>query len=164
MEIAIGASLAMSLYLKKRGLDVHCYHSGSISGVSCLPGCQVRRTSWYMRSIRRHVKKLSVNRNSFICVDFNNLSRLNWASAKVISSSGSVKILIDHHLYPSGGIPLTKFRSAGFPPLPNWFIDFISESGYHNLLDKEIAECLYTGLVTDTGSFSYACNYGQDLP
>ena len=37
--------------------------------------------------------------------------------------------------------------------------DFIGESGYRHLIDKEIAECLYTGIATDTGSFSYSCNY-----
>jgi phosphoesterase RecJ-like protein len=37
--------------------------------------------------------------------------------------------------------------------------DFIEASGDLDLIDRQIAECIYAGIVTDTGSFSYSCNY-----
>ena len=33
--------------------------------------------------------------------------------------------------------------------------------GYRHLIDKDIAECLYAGIMTDTGSFSYSCSYPE---
>ena len=36
--------------------------------------------------------------------------------------------------------------------------DFISESGDNDLIDTDIAACIFAGIITDTGSFSYNCN------
>ena len=37
--------------------------------------------------------------------------------------------------------------------------DFITSCGDEVLIDHDIAACIYAGIITDTGSFSYSCNY-----
>ncbi len=92
-----------------------------------------------------------------ICVDFNNLDRLNEAGF-LVKQSNAVKVLIDHHLYPSPHFDL-KISLSETSSTSELIYDFIVNSGDRDLLDKSIAECIYTGIITDTGSFSYACNY-----
>ncbi|MCX6286026.1 MAG: bifunctional oligoribonuclease/PAP phosphatase NrnA [Bacteroidetes bacterium] len=152
---AIGSSLAMFLYLKKRGFSVKVI----------IPDLYPEFLAWLPSAKEIMIyekdpgscKKIVKESDLIICVDFNNLSRLNDLG-KVIKKSESVKILIDHHLYPAEDfayrISFSKISSTS-----ELVYDFICESGYKNLLDKEIASCLYTGIVTDTGSYSYACNY-----
>lgn len=91
------------------------------------------------------------------CVDFNSLGRLNSAEND-FRNSGAKKILIDHHTNPSGDFDLlvseTKTSSTS-----ELIYDFIDLAGDRELIDTAIATCIYAGIITDTGSFSYSCNY-----
>jgi len=90
-------------------------------------------------------------------LDYNNLGRLNEIEDHVVKSH-SLKILFDHHLYPSEQFDL-KISISATSSTSELIYDFIVASGDRHLLDKKIAECIYTGIITDTGSFSYSCNY-----
>ena len=152
---AIGASLAMYLYLQKRGFNVKVI----------IPDLYPEFLAWMPKAGEimlyekraEECKKFIGEADLIICVDFNNLKRLNELG-DVIRQSDTMKVLIDHHLYPSDefrySISFSKISSTS-----ELIYDFINASGYKDLIDKEMAECLYAGIVTDTGSFSYACNY-----
>ena len=64
------------------------------------------------------------------------------------------KVLIDHHLYPKAywdyGTSIPAKSSTC-----EMVYDFINQSGDNELIDTDIAECLYTGVMTDTGSFRF---------
>jgi len=90
-------------------------------------------------------------------LDFNNLSRLNNVG-KFILESSSCKMLIDHHLFPSDEF-LYKISTSLTSSTSELVFDFIKDSGDIHLIDKEMAACLYAGIITDTGSLSYSCNY-----
>jgi phosphoesterase RecJ-like protein len=88
------------------------------------------------------------------CLDFNILHRTKHLEP-VIAGSKSIKILIDHHQQPDTpnfgfGISDVKMSSTC-----EMVYDFIVQSGHSNLLNLDIATCLYTGLMTDTGSFRF---------
>jgi phosphoesterase RecJ-like protein len=64
------------------------------------------------------------------------------------------KILIDHHLFPK---PVWNYGMS-IPAKSStceMVYDFINICGDNALIDKEIAECIYTGVMTDTGSFRF---------
>jgi len=92
-----------------------------------------------------------------VAADYNNLSRLNEAG-EYVKRSQALKVLIDHHLEPSGefdlAVSISKTSSTS-----ELVYAFMEQAGDLGLLDKAIAECLYAGIITDTGSLSYSCNY-----
>lgn len=103
----------------------------------------------------REKSTVLVNNADFVfCLDFNILHRTKHL-APVIEASKALKILIDHHQQPDTpnfhfGISDVKMSSTC-----EMIYDFIVQSGHSNLINIDIATCLYTGLMTDTGSFRF---------
>ena len=152
---AIGASLAMFSYLKKRGFMVKVIIPDPFPEfLAWLPNAgDILIFENQAAQCREFIRKSDL----IICLDFNNLKRLNELGNEVRNSS-SIKVLIDHHLNPADDFRY-RISFSRISSTSELVYDFIVESGFKNLIDKEIAECLYTGIATDTGSFSYACNY-----
>lgn len=152
---AIGASLALFGYLIKKNHHVQVM----------IPDPDPTFLHWMPYHDQLLVFNLnqdqcirSINEVELIfCIDYNGLNRLSRAS-EYVRKAKATKILIDHHVQPEMDfdlyISVTKTSSTS-----ELIYDFIAASGDKNLIDKNIAECIYTGIITDTGSFSYACNY-----
>jgi bifunctional oligoribonuclease and PAP phosphatase NrnA len=91
------------------------------------------------------------------CLDFNDINRVENI-AEYYKKSKAVKILIDHHLdrapFTDYSISISKISSTS-----EIIYDFACALNKKHLINKDVAECLYVGIATDTGSFSYACNY-----
>lgn len=88
------------------------------------------------------------------CLDFNVLHRTKHME-QPLTQAQCVKILIDHHEQPqvdafSFGISDTSKSSTC-----EMVYDFIVGSGHADKINTDIAECLYTGVMTDTGSFRF---------
>lgn len=92
-----------------------------------------------------------------ICTDFNDPKRIGALGDKMLLLA-CPKVLIDHHLYPA------DFADA-MVSIPE--ASSTCELVYGLLstancqLSTDIATCLYTGLMTDTGNFSYNSNRPQ---
>jgi phosphoesterase RecJ-like protein len=89
------------------------------------------------------------------CLDFNTLMRTKRMEEK-LSNATAERILIDHHQQPqvekfAYGISDTSKSSTA-----EMIYDFIIESGYSEKINTPIAECLYAGVMTDTGSFRFS--------
>lgn len=87
------------------------------------------------------------------CLDFNALSRIGEMSDYVKAATAK-KALIDHHLQPEyfADFVLSDSSSAATAELIYRFIDQLGET---NLIDPDIGECIYAGMMTDTGSFRF---------
>jgi phosphoesterase RecJ-like protein len=88
------------------------------------------------------------------CLDFNNFGRTKNLASK-LQSLKCTKILIDHHQEPEEasfdyGISDTTRSSTC-----EMIYDFILASGYKDKITTEVAECIYAGVVADTGSFRF---------
>ncbi len=90
------------------------------------------------------------------CLDFNGFSRSGQLE-KPLKESGAKKIMIDHHPQPEDGFDLV-FSETAASSTAELIYEFISASGDADCLSLDAAQCLYAGIVTDTGSFSYGCN------
>ena len=90
-----------------------------------------------------------------ICLDFNALSRTQDLEG-LLEETTCPKLMMDHHLLPSN---FDQFRvwdasAAATCQIVYRFISGIM--GHHHLINKDIATCLYTGIMTDTGSFRFS--------
>ena len=88
------------------------------------------------------------------CLDFNVLNRTKNMEP-VINNLSCTKILIDHHQQPQTeafdfGISDTSKSSTA-----EMVFDFIVNSGNTEKINTEVSECLYAGVMTDTGSFRF---------
>lgn len=87
------------------------------------------------------------------CLDFNSLKRINEFEAVVKDSEG-MTIMIDHHLEPDGFEDL-GFLDSTASSTAEMIYRLIVAMGDKDLIDKEIADALYVGVMTDTGSFRF---------
>ncbi len=106
------------------------------------------------------MKKLFDEADMVFCLDYNALSRVGKME-KAIQGTPAVKVLIDHHPYPdieAFDFVLSKTSASSTAEL---VYEFLNELGFIKHIDKSAAECLYAGIITDTGSFSFSCNNPQ---
>ncbi|MFW5793225.1 MAG: DHH family phosphoesterase [Bacteroidota bacterium] len=95
------------------------------------------------------------------CLDFNDVSRVDNLSA-ALEKSKAAKILIDHHPNPDTDFFDLVISDTSASSTAELIFIAINSINYNKFsLTKDIATCLYTGIVTDTGSFSYASNNYQ---
>ena len=148
---AIGSSLALYNFLIKMGHDV----------TVVVPNDYPDFLKW-MKSDDKiinfsektdYVKKLLNKIDIIFCLDFNNLKRINELG-DLIQLSNAKKVLIDHHLNPDNfyDYKYHNVDASATAELVYDLISFIDE----NLVDKDISDCIYTGILTDTGSFRFA--------
>jgi len=92
------------------------------------------------------------------CLDYNTLNRTG-SMEDGLKNTTAVKILIDHHLEPvldEFDYYLSLVQTSSTSELVYRFIEGCS---WLDQIDEEVATGLYIGIMTDTGSFSFNCNY-----
>lgn len=87
-------------------------------------------------------------------LDFNDLGRAGTNLGQEIGSSSATKIMIDHHQQPSDYAQL-MYSDTTISSTCEMVYNFIDFLGDTELIDEQIATCLYTGIMTDTGSFRF---------
>lgn len=90
------------------------------------------------------------------CLDFNVLSRIDEMEEIVRLSSGR-KMIVDHHLYP-GDFAQIVISHPQISSTSELVFRLICQLGNFSDITKEAAECIYTGMMTDTGGFTYNSN------
>ena len=89
------------------------------------------------------------------CLDFNHMGRTKTLAPK-ISSINCTKILIDHHQEPDSASFSYGASDTSKSSTCEMVYDFIVQSGHKDKVNLAIAECLYAGVVADTGSFRFS--------
>lgn len=152
---ALGSSLALGRYLKKKGKKASIIIPNDFPDfLRWMPG-QEEAIIYFHHSLRADV--LLANASMIFCLDYNAIPRVNLFKEQLFSASAK-KILIDHHVQPEDHFDymLSVVETSSTAEL---VYDFIRAMGDEHLIDVETGVCLYVGLMTDTGSFSYSCNY-----
>jgi len=148
---AIGSSVALLNFLIKMGHDVSVI----------VPNDYPDFLKWmkndeliinYSNSKNESQEKIK-NASLIFCLDFNNLNRINEIG-DYISDSKAKKVLIDHHLDPSDFYDF-KIHDVKASATAELVYNFLIELD-SNAVDKDISEALYTGILTDTGSFKFS--------
>ena len=102
----------------------------------------------------QHAAELVQEAALIFCLDFNTLSRINELG-ELVRASSAYKIMIDHHLEPED---FDDYRhwSINACAAAQLVYDFIvNELNDGAMMNKDIATCLYTGIMTDSGSFRF---------
>lgn len=147
---AIGSELALARFLEKRGKEVAVLNSDPPPmNMDWLP--EIDTAAVFDGSIeqREQIDRADV----LFILDTNTMDRLGKLSAPVKNSRG-LKALIDHHTHPESWFDVMYERETASST--GELIYELIAAYDADMIDMEIATCLYAAIVTDTGSFRYS--------
>jgi bifunctional oligoribonuclease and PAP phosphatase NrnA len=101
-------------------------------------------------------KELLASADLIFCMDYNGLDRVKLFTEELRTASAT-RILIDHHIQPDNEFDLI-FSVVGVSSTAELLYQILDEAGFTSVITREMAECFFVGIMTDTGSFSFACN------
>ncbi len=147
---AIGSSLGLKHYLKAKGIHAEVVVPNDFPKfLKWMPESKKAIIGEYKRKVAFDL----INEADVIfCLDFNSPSRIgllgDW-----LTKAAAKKILIDHHQQPEQFDFV--YSDTVIPATCQMIYHFIEAMGDQDLVNKDIAECLYTGIMTDTGGFRF---------
>jgi bifunctional oligoribonuclease and PAP phosphatase NrnA len=151
---ALGSSLAMADFLADHGSTVQVLFPDSFpSFYNWLPGADKALIyDQNPEACQSFLKKA----DTVLCLDFNQLNRIG-ALNHLIENSTAKKLMFDHHPNPD------KFAdvSISYPQFASTseiVFRFLLRTGGFDEMTLSCAECVYTGMMTDTGAFTYNSN------
>ncbi|CAM3775771.1 bifunctional oligoribonuclease/PAP phosphatase NrnA [Mucilaginibacter galii] len=86
------------------------------------------------------------------CLDFNNLTRIN-EMGELVRQSSAVKVMIDHHLEPEDFDDYRYWNINACAAAQLVYSFIVEELQRPDLINADVATCLYTGIMTDSASF-----------
>ncbi len=98
-------------------------------------------------------KKIIAKADLIFCLDFNDPVRIGEIGEN-LKNNNAVKILIDHHPMPNPIFDII-FSDTMVSSAAEKIYIVIKELNVPQFIDKQVAECLFTGIIADTGSFSF---------
>ena len=104
-----------------------------------------------------HSASLIAHADLIFCLDFNALKRINQMG-ELVAASSAKKVMIDHHLEPENfaAYQLHNTQRSSTCELIYEMIDLFGDA---DLVNEDIANCLYAGIMTDTASFKHGSTY-----
>ena len=153
---ALGSSLGLAGYLRKKGHRVTVVTPSDYpSFLAWMPGNEEviavsKEDPRPLQAANAAIQSADV----IFCLDFSNLKRTEDL-AESIRSAKATKVLIDHHLEPEKFADFEQWNVASASTAGLVF-QLITELGEQHLIDEGIANCLYAGLMTDTGGFRHS--------
>lgn len=148
---AMGSSLGLGNYLIKAG------HSVSVIVPNDYP-----EFLWWMKghdTVINAEKDIRKAKDTFaaaeliFCLDFNDLGRINVVG-QFLATLKNPMVMIDHHPQPSDFAKYALHKTSASSTC-ELIYEFIAEMKQLDLIDADIANCLYAGIMTDTGSFRF---------
>lgn len=153
---AVGSALALYHYFKDDGYNVSVISPNFFPDfLSWLDGCdQVIVAQKDLTSARKAIK----NADILFVVDMNAPHRAGQDLEQAIQKAPGFKILIDHHVQPDIQCDIqysTPKTSSASELVYNFLFKYLTPK---RKFSKAIAEAIYVGIITDTGSVTYACD------
>ena len=152
---AVGSSLGWAEYLRQQGKQVDIVMPTPFPDfLRWMPGSQDIR--FYARH-EAEAEQVIAQADLIFCLDFNGLQRLQEMQAPVAAAQAK-RIIIDHHLDPDRSIAAQVVSFPTRCSTSEIVCRLIIELGGWDELPQKAAVCLYTGMMTDTGGFTYNSN------
>ncbi len=148
---AIGSSMSLYYFLKKIG------HKVSVIMPNSYPDFLQPFTKEKVINFDQNKDKvISILKtvDVIFMLDMNNMSRLADLSI-FVEESNAIKILIDHHQEPKLNIANYIFSDPNISSTCELLYKIIDLMQMKKYFDSLIAECIYLGIMTDTGSFKF---------
>ncbi|MGY8910176.1 MAG: DHH family phosphoesterase, partial [Flavobacteriales bacterium] len=148
---AVGSTLALKHYLDKKG------HAATVvmpneypDFLHWLPGSEtVYRFDWQNKQSQKAIS----NSDIIFLLDFNTLHRVGYDMQNTLEKYPNNFAMIDHHQQPDDVTYM--YSDTEICSTCQMVYQFIEMNNDLDLIDAAIATCLYTGIMTDTGSFRF---------
>ncbi|MBD3630650.1 bifunctional oligoribonuclease/PAP phosphatase NrnA [Cyclobacterium sp.] len=150
---ALGSSLALAGYLKKKNHQVTVVTPSDYPSFLHWMKGNDEVVNFEDPEKEKEAMKLIAEAEIIFCLDFSNLGRLQGME-QAVRESKAFKVNIDHHQDPEEFADFS-FCSSKAAATCELLYDLIVKVGDRELIDKDIAECLYSGIMTDTGGFRH---------
>jgi phosphoesterase RecJ-like protein len=148
---AMGSTLALYHFLLK--LD----HQATVISPNEFPGfldwLPSAETVLVYENDKENTTKILQEAELIFTLDFNALHRTGEME-HVLNKLKAIFIMIDHHQSPDDFAKFT-YSDTSFGSTCEMIYNFILQLGKKELIDKTIANCIYTGILTDSGSFRF---------
>ena len=149
---ALGSILALYFFLKALGKEATPITPTPYAGfLKWLPGhSRVLKYHYHKEKIQSAIEQAEV-----ICIlDLNDPGRLGELWPLVEMNTGASRILIDHHPDPEHFCPIeiSDIRPSSTAEL---LFDLMRQLYPEPLMNQDLATCIYVGMMTDTGCFSF---------
>ena len=151
---SLGATLGLYHLLKQLGKDVTVMVPNRYpSFFNWMPGID---KVFIMEENKTEAVKIIKESDVIFCIDYNTLDRVNGMKP-LIEQSKAKKVMIDHHLDPNINCDVV-ISHPEISSASELVFRFMCRMGFYQEVSLESAECIYTGMMTDTGGFTYNSN------
>jgi len=151
---AIGSSLALHHFLVSQGINSKVLIPNELpSFLQWMPGADEAIIYLDQPDLGN---ELIESADLVFCMDYNALNRVKLFTDQ-LKASIATRILIDHHIQPENEFDLI-FSITSVSSTSELLYQIVAEAGFAETITKEMAECFFVGIMTDTGSFSFSCN------
>ncbi len=148
---AIGSCLGLYFFLEKLGHDAQVVMPNDFpSFLKWMPGCD--SIVIYEKDVAQ-CEAIVEDANLIFTLDFNSLSRIGELQG-LLEESKAQFVMIDHHQQPDS-YAVAAYSDTSMSSTSEMVYHFITTLDGLSLLSVEIATNLYTGIMTDTGSFRF---------
>ena len=147
---ALGSSLALQAFLTKTGHNSQIISPNEYPDfLDWMPG--QKKIKKFSDALDESIQTIETA-DIIFTLDFNQLSRIDQLGP-FVEKSNALKIMIDHHEHPGDYASIT-FSDSTKGSTCEMVYELISHLD-RDQMDEAIASCLYTGIMTDTGSFRF---------
>ena len=149
---AMGSTLALQQFLSKKGHDARVIApNGYPEFLDWLPG---NKDVYKFDLHNRQSRECLENADLVFTLDFNHLSRVGSDMQKALEDLNTTFVMIDHHQSPDdyARFMFSDVTMSSTCQMVYHFLEMLAEE---SSLDKDMATCLYAGIMTDTGSFRF---------
>ncbi len=148
---AMGSTLALCMYLNKAGHEALVIAPNEYPHfLKWLPG---NDNVLIFSSSSKEAKEKIEHAQLIFTLDFNDFSRAGDLE-ELLAASNADFIMIDHHQQPSDYAAVT-YSDTSMSSTCEMVYHFLDALEVADHIDAEMASCLYTGIMTDTGSFRF---------
>ena len=149
---AVGSSLAMKHYMEKSGHTVSVISPNAYPDfLKWMPG---NKSVIDFEKTPAIANQAILKAELIVFLDFNSLKRIGDLD-KAVNKSKAFRLVVDHHPQPENFADIAFHDSKG-SSTAELVYDLITQLGDNKKIHKDIANCLYAGIMTDTGSFRFA--------
>lgn len=147
---AIGSTLGLQHFLAQKGLSSEIIVPNDFPKfLKWMPNARKITIAEYKK---KKAWEMLNNADLIFCLDFNAPSRIGIIGEWLKHAKGT-KILIDHHQQPENFDYV--YSDVNVPATSQMVYHFIDALGLKDLVNENVAQCLYTGIMTDTGGFRF---------
>lgn len=149
---AMGSALGLYGVLKKKGISAKVVVPNPYPGF--LQWMQGNDEVVIFEYKQEEGKKLVEQADLIVHLDYNSLKR-SGPMEEALTASKAQKIIIDHHQQPEGFADVL-LSDPDMSSTSEMVFHLLEGLGWERQLDKDTANCLYAGLITDTGNFRFS--------